>query len=434
MPAPDEVLNKYLQAAGGTQKLTTLTSFVAKGGYQGYDDLESSPVEIYAKGFRTIPATQPRSQWRQDFRRRRPQCMDVSSGNGNPVPVLGMDGGDLQGLHFEAQLFFPARIKQLLTNLRVGYPLSGTLSILPDEVGTQIDDRQLTVMQGTTVAGGLQGAALLRYAIRPPGKDGPLHEPAVWIHYHRTGLLRLSRRRRNQVPVSNYQNLGRWPIGHRTRNTRRSECGDRFCQIHQTGNPPRKDPMALQARPDFDIRDRIRIAGNTVCLRPGEQEHRLRLSVVGIVVKDYAKSQDFYGNKMGLREAFKFANQDGTRTTTYYQLGRDTFLEMRQAAGDVPPGFTHVHLAVDDLNATSARLRQAGVPGSARGATTAGTLTEAGMAQPSNVKNGNLIEPDGLRLELNELIPESLTRKAANHGSKKQRLPAGSYRYCGKEF
>jgi len=138
-----------------------------------------------------------------------------------------------------------------------------------------------------------------------------------------------------------------------------------------------------------------------------------RLSVVGIAVKDYAKSQDFYGNKMGLREAFKFANQDGTRTTTYYQLSRDTFLEIQQAAGDVPPGFTHVHLAVDDLNATSARLRQAGVPGSARGATTAGTLTEAGMAQPSNVKNANLIEPDGLRLELNELIPESLTRKAA---------------------
>ena len=138
-----------------------------------------------------------------------------------------------------------------------------------------------------------------------------------------------------------------------------------------------------------------------------------RLSVVGISVKDYAKSQDFYANKMGLREAFKFANQDGTRTTTYYQLSRDTFLEMQPASADVPPGFTHVHMAVDDVNATIARLKQAGVPGSARGATTPGTVTEAGMAQPSNVKNANIVEPDGLRLELNELIAESLTRKAA---------------------
>src|SRR5665213_1145105 len=67
-----------------------------------------------------------------------------------------------------------------------------------------------------------------------------------------------------------------------------------------------------------------------------------RLSVVGIAVSDYAKSQDFYGKQMGLREAFKFSSRDGKRTTTYYQLSRDTFLEMAEAAGDVHPGFTPV--------------------------------------------------------------------------------------------
>jgi len=138
-----------------------------------------------------------------------------------------------------------------------------------------------------------------------------------------------------------------------------------------------------------------------------------RLSVVGIAVKDYAKSQDFYGNKMGLREAFKFSSPDGTRTTTYYQLSRDTFLEMQLANGDVKPGFTHVHLAIDKVDATIARLKQAGVPGAPRNGTTPGTVTEAGVAMPSNVKNSNIFEPDGLRLELNELLPESLTKKAA---------------------
>jgi len=142
-----------------------------------------------------------------------------------------------------------------------------------------------------------------------------------------------------------------------------------------------------------------------------------RLSVVGIAVKDYAKSQDFYANKMGLREAFKFTSPDGTRTTTYYQLSRDTFLEMQLAAGDVKPGFTHVHLAVDDVNASIARLKQAGVPVAPRNGTTPGTVTEAGVAQPSNVKNSNIVEPDGLRLELNELLPDSLTRKAAESWS-----------------
>jgi catechol 2,3-dioxygenase-like lactoylglutathione lyase family enzyme len=141
-----------------------------------------------------------------------------------------------------------------------------------------------------------------------------------------------------------------------------------------------------------------------------------RLSVVGIAVKDYAKSQDFYGTKMGLHEAFKFSSPDGKRTTTYYQLSRDTFLEM-QPAGDAKPGFTHVHLAVDNVDAAIARLKQAGVPGAARNGTTPGTITEAGKAQPSNVKNANIVDPDGLRLELNELLPESLTKKAAESWS-----------------
>ena len=44
-------------------------------------------------------------------------------------------------------------------------------------------------------------------------------------------------------------------------------------------------------------------------------------------------------------------------------------------------------------------------------------MTEAGVAQPSNVKNSNIVEPAGLRLELNELLPESLTRKAAESWS-----------------
>jgi catechol 2,3-dioxygenase-like lactoylglutathione lyase family enzyme len=147
------------------------------------------------------------------------------------------------------------------------------------------------------------------------------------------------------------------------------------------------------------------------------QRSGLRLSVIGIAVKDYSASQDFYGKKMGLREAFKFSSPDGKRTTAYYQLSRDTFLEMQSATADVRPGFTHVHLVVDDLNATIARLKQAGMAGAARNATTPETVTETGMAQPSKVKNANVFDPNGLRLELNELSPESLTTKATESWS-----------------
>jgi len=95
-------------------------------------------------------------------------------------------------------------------------------------------------------------------------------------------------------------------------------------------------------------------------------------------------------------------------------MSRDTFLEMQSATPDVPPGFTHVHMVTDDLNMTIARLRQAGLPAAAGNTTTPNTVTEPGMAQPSNVKNANVFDPNGLRLELNELIPESLTKKATD--------------------
>src|SRR5258705_11819004 len=42
----------------------------------------------------------------------------------------------------------------------------------------------------------------------------------------------------------------------------------------------------------------------------------LRLSLIGIAVSDYPKSQAFYERVMGFPVAFKFSSQDGTRTNT----------------------------------------------------------------------------------------------------------------------
>jgi catechol 2,3-dioxygenase-like lactoylglutathione lyase family enzyme len=137
----------------------------------------------------------------------------------------------------------------------------------------------------------------------------------------------------------------------------------------------------------------------------------LKLLVVGIAVKDYAQSQNFYEKMMGFKTAFKFS-PDGKRTTTYYQMDRDSFLEMQPATADMPEGLSHIHLLTDNLNATVARLRQAGMPSSARAATTPGTVTEIGMVQPANVRSANVFDPNGIRLELNEWLPESLTKRA----------------------
>ena len=84
----------------------------------------------------------------------------------------------------------------------------------------------------------------------------------------------------------------------------------------------------------------------------------------------------------------------------------------KSATEAMPAGITHVHIQVPDVAAAVARLRQLGLPAPARGATTPKTATDPGVTQPSNVKSANVYDPQGLRLELNELIPESQTKKA----------------------
>jgi len=137
-----------------------------------------------------------------------------------------------------------------------------------------------------------------------------------------------------------------------------------------------------------------------------------RLLVVGIGVKDYPASENFYEKLMGFRVAFKFSSPDGQRTTTYYQINRDTFIEMQPVVADAAPGLTHVHILTEDLTAMIARLRQAGLASVARNATNPNSVTEAGLVQPANVKSANVFDPNGIRLELNEWLPESLTKKA----------------------
>jgi hypothetical protein len=57
------------------------------------------------------------------------------------MPLILITGQDLDGVKVEAQVRFPAQIKQTLTNWRVGFP-------------TLINDREVQVVQGTTASGG----------------------------------------------------------------------------------------------------------------------------------------------------------------------------------------------------------------------------------------------------------------------------------------
>jgi photosynthetic reaction center cytochrome c subunit len=139
-PTADDVLNRYIEALGGAQRLAGLTSFVGKGSYDGFDSYHGKvAVEVYAKNTaqRTVIVHTQNGDSVTAYDGRNAWIV----GPDKPVSVLQLaPGGDLDGVKLDADLAFPAGLKQSLTELRAGFPT------------TLIDDRQVEVVQA--MAGG----------------------------------------------------------------------------------------------------------------------------------------------------------------------------------------------------------------------------------------------------------------------------------------
>ena len=138
LPKPDEIIDKYILALGGMQKLTSISSFTATGtsiGFGGFGG--GGAVQIYAK------APDQRSTI-IEFKDAPGRDASIRSYDGKigwnktPLTVLGeyqLSGSELDGARLDAQMAFPSQIKRVLTNLRTLQPAS-------------INDRDVDVVQG----------------------------------------------------------------------------------------------------------------------------------------------------------------------------------------------------------------------------------------------------------------------------------------------
>jgi hypothetical protein len=138
-PAADQVLNKYIQALGGAQKLASITSFTGKGTYEGFDtEGDKFPVEIYAKApnERTTIVHLRAGDNIRTFDGR--NAWNTSAGTLLPIPVFTLTGGEFEGARIDASLSFPGQVKQILKNWRTGFP------------STTIDDKDVDVVEGSS--------------------------------------------------------------------------------------------------------------------------------------------------------------------------------------------------------------------------------------------------------------------------------------------
>src|SRR5580692_4375851 len=123
LPSPESILDKYIQASGGAQRLAGLTSIDATGTSTGFGGFGGGgAVEIAAKA----PDKRATIILFKGETGRGDQIRTYDGRTGwvrTPLNVLGeyqLIGGDLDGARFDAQLSFPGQIKQILANLKTG--------------------------------------------------------------------------------------------------------------------------------------------------------------------------------------------------------------------------------------------------------------------------------------------------------------------------
>ena len=138
-PKPDEVLDKYIQAVGGADRLSRLTSFVGKGSATLFGGGFKSPVELYVKGPDQRTTDPPPGARRQDHDLRRPRWLarvggHAGAGDGPDRRRTRMAPGSTRNCPFQAAS------SSLLSQWRANLP-------------REIDGRPVNVLQGTGTGG-----------------------------------------------------------------------------------------------------------------------------------------------------------------------------------------------------------------------------------------------------------------------------------------
>ena len=123
------------------------------------------------------------------------------------------------------------------------------------------------------------------------------------------------------------------------------------------------------------------------------------LNHVGISVPNLEEAVAYYTKTMGFPEAFRNFDEKGQPTLVYVQISRNTFVELQPANSERPPGITHFGVHVENMSAATVMFQQ-------RGANVSETRVSGTKAILSNI-----VDPNGVRVELLELPPESLHRQ-----------------------
>jgi len=135
----------------------------------------------------------------------------------------------------------------------------------------------------------------------------------------------------------------------------------------------------------------------------GEPRDIASLNHVAIAATDFDGISAFYSDVMGFPRAFAFRETDGSPALSYFQVNRNTFVEVMPVTAQRPAGFVHFGLEVGNVDAVVSRLRARGVK-----------VGDPSVSARTKSRIAVAHTPDGTTIELMEFGPDSLHRKVMN--------------------
>lgn len=128
---------------------------------------------------------------------------------------------------------------------------------------------------------------------------------------------------------------------------------------------------------------------------------------LALKVRDLDKSLDFWRDRVGFQEMKRLKRDNGETWLVYLRITDEQYLELfpgaatDQAPGEEANGVLHICLDIVDLDEEIERLQKAGV-----------TIVSPIKGGIDNNRGAWIHDPDGNRIELMEMHPNSIQYKA----------------------
>jgi catechol 2,3-dioxygenase-like lactoylglutathione lyase family enzyme len=130
-----------------------------------------------------------------------------------------------------------------------------------------------------------------------------------------------------------------------------------------------------------------------------ENRGLVQMNHVGINVPNLDEAVTYYTKTLGFPEAFRVNDDKGQARLVYVQVSKNTFFELQPGPGR-PAAINHVGIHVENMAAATAMFKQRGA-----------NVGEIRNSDTKAVLN-NITDPNGIRIELAELGPQSMHRQA----------------------